>query len=391
LPATDPSPRPSPSPRFAGRGRKKGAASLIVLIGTITSVAHPAHAHDPFEVTTDAHITTSDLRLHTTLSLLTAGRICLPADGGRRVLRASEFPAARGALEACARDFYRLTDAGAALLPTAVTLVPTVEEDLDVKVTYPRPGRGPLGFDAAFLRHISQPSAGVLLTVTGERAFLGQQVLRAEAPTFEAPLEPDAPAPGAPPAAAPSFRQFLALGVRHIMTGYDHLLFLLGLLVACRTRRAVLGVVTCFTAAHSITLALAALDLVALPSRVVEPLIAATIIVIGVENLYHARTATGDQPPRGRYLLTFAFGLLHGFGFAAVLREVGLGSKGAPILLPLFGFNLGVELGQIAVAAVALPVLWQLRRIPLFARYGSNALSLAIAGLGVVWLLQRIT
>ncbi len=150
------------------------------------------------------------------------------------------------------------------------------------------------------------------------------------------------------------------------------------MLIACRSLRAVLGVVTCFTAAHSITLALAALDWIALPSRVVEPLIAATIVFIGVENLYRARSATttaagsSDEPPRSRYLLTFAFGLLHGFGFAMALRDIGLGSQGAPILLPLFGFNLGVELGQIAVAAVALPLLWRLRRVPLFARYGGD-------------------
>ncbi len=182
----------------------------------------PARAHDPFEVTTDAHITSSELRLHTTLSLLTVGRICLAVDGGRRAppLRAAEFPAVRAIVQQCARDFFRVTDAGAPLAPSAIVLTPTVEDDLDVKTTYPRPARGPLGFDALFLRRLTQPSAGIVLTVTGERAFLGQQVLRPEAPTFEARLEPDAALPGAPPAPSPSFRQFLALGVRHILTGY---------------------------------------------------------------------------------------------------------------------------------------------------------------------------
>jgi hydrogenase/urease accessory protein HupE len=376
-----------------------------VLSAVILASSRPARAHDPFEVTTDAHITGSELRLHTTLSLLTVGRICLGVDGGRRAppLRGADFPAVRAIVQPCARDFFRVTDAGAPLAPSAIVLTPTVEDDLDVKTTYPRPARGPLGFDALFLRRLTQPSAGIVLTVTGERAFLGQQVLRPESPTFEARLEPDAAVPGAPPAASPSFRQssfrqFLALGVRHILTGTDHLLFLLGLLIACRSLRAVLGVVTCFTAAHSITLALAALDWIALPGRVVEPLIAATIVFIGVENLYRARTATAtatatvstEAQPRSRYLLTFAFGLLHGFGFAIVLRDIGLGSHGAPILLPLFGFNLGVELGQIAVAAVALPLLWRLRRAPLFARYGGDLLSVAIACAGLVWLVQRI-
>ena len=368
----------------------------LVTLTVLAALLWPARAraHDPFEVTTDAHIAGAELRLHTTLSLLTAGRVCFP-DRGRRPLLAAEFTARRAALESCARDFFRLTDAGARIAPATIALAPTVEDDLDVRVTYPRPARGPLGFDALFLRRLTQPSAGVVLTVTGERAFLGQQVLRAESPTLEVSLEPDTAGAHATSAPAPSFLQFLALGVRHILTGYDHLLFLFGLLIACRGWRAVLGVVTCFTVAHSITLALAGLDLVRFPARVVEPLIAATIIAIGVENLYLARTGAGPDardPPRSRYALTFAFGLLHGFGFAMALREIGLGARGAPILRPLLGFNLGVEIGQVAVAAVALPVLWQLRRrVPTFARHGARALSAAIAGAGLVWLLQRIS
>ena len=274
-----------------------------------------------------------------------------------------------------------------------------------MRVTYPRPTRSPLRFDALFLRRLTQPSAGVVLTVTGERAFLGQQVLRAESSTLEVSLEPDAAS-----APAPSFRQFFALGVRHILTGYDHLLFLFALLLACRGWRAVLGVITCFTVAHSITLALAGLDLVRLPARLVEALIAATIVAVGVENLGLALQGSGEprvsqgpalsltlsrgrerEPDRIRYVLTFAFGLLHGFGFAMALREIGLGARGAPILRPLLGFNLGVEVGQLAVAAIALPALWQLRRVPLFARHGGRALSVAIAGVGLVWLLQRIS
>jgi hydrogenase/urease accessory protein HupE len=365
-----------------------------------TASPFPAFAHDPFEVTTDAHIAGAALQLHTTLSLLTAGRVCLPARG-RAPLVASEFPAQRAALESCARDFFHVAEAGAPLAPTTITLTPTVEDDLDVRVTYPRPTRSPLHFDALFLRRLTQPSAGVVLTVTGERAFLGQQVLRAESSTLDVSLEPDAAS-----APAPSFRQFFALGVRHILTGYDHMLFLFALLLACRGWRAVVGVITCFTVAHSITLALAGLDLVRLPARLVEALIAATIVAVGVENLWQARRASrlagpalsltlsrgrARGPEVARYGLTFAFGLLHGFGFAMALRELGLGARGAPIVRPLLGFNLGVEVGQLAVAAIALPALWQLRRVPLFARHGGRALSVAIAGVGLVWLLQRIS
>ena len=373
----------------------EGIGSVIALLSLLVTAPRPAYAHDPFEVTTDAHIAGAALQLHTTLSLLTAGRICLPARG-RAALLAAEFPSQRAALETCARDFFRVTETDTALAPTTIILAPTIEDDLDIRVTYPRPTRSPLRFDAIFLRHLTQPSAGVVLTVTGERAFLGQQVLRAESPTLEVSLEPDA---ASAPAPSPSFRQFFALGVRHILTGYDHLLFLFALLIACRGWRAVLGVITCFTVAHSITLALAGLDVVRVPARLVEPLIAATIVAVGIENL--VRPAPSSALPRGgprargseigRYVLTFAFGLLHGFGFAMALREIGLGARGAPILRPLLGFNLGVEVGQLAVAALALPLLWQLRRVPLLARHGWRALSVAIAGVGLIWLLQRIS
>jgi hypothetical protein len=149
-------------------------------------------------------------------------------------------------------------------------------------------------------------------------------------------------------------RDYLVLGVEHIFTGYDHIAFLFGLLVIAgagglaRGAREVLKVVTAFTVAHSLTLISSALGWVAIGSRLVEPAIAVSIAYVGVENLV--------QPhPRRRWLLTFGFGLVHGFGFASVLREIGLPSKG--LLLSLLSFNLGVELGQLAVVAAVLPAL----------------------------------
>src|SRR5437870_13027848 len=107
-----------------------------------------------------------------------------------------------------------------------------------------------------------------------------------------------------------SFADFLLMGVRHIWTGYDHLLFLFGLLIVTRNFSSSVKIITCFTIAHSITLAVATLSLVRISSRIVEPLIAVSIIYVGIENLISG----GD--PRCRWMLTFAFGLIHGFGFA---------------------------------------------------------------------------
>jgi hypothetical protein len=205
------------------------------------------------------------------------------------------------------------------------------------------------------------------------------KVLSAREPSAE--IEPPAGAGAAPDN---SFALFLKLGVEHILTVYDHLLFLLGLLAACRRFKTMALVVTCFTLAHSLTLALAALDVLSLPPRVVEPLIAASIVFVGVENLVRR------DEPKWRWVLTFAFGLIHGFGFAGVLREIGFGSSGSTLLAPLFSFNLGVELGQLAFTAIFLPVLWWLRKRPAFALYGLPAISAAVALAGAYWLISRL-
>jgi len=181
-----------------------------------------------------------------------------------------------------------------------------------------------------------------------------------------------------------SFAGFLAMGVTHIWTGYDHLLFLFGLLAVTSRLRTVFKIITCFTVAHSITLAMAALNLVAIPSRVVEPLIAASIVFVGLENFLR------NGEPKGRWLLTFAFGLIHGFGFASALRETGVGEHSGGVALPLVSFNLGIELGQIAIAALVLPLIWKLRNQPRLVRRWIPLTSTVVGALGTYWFIQRV-
>lgn len=188
---------------------------------------------------------------------------------------------------------------------------------------------------------------------------------------------------GPAPAPRSFFVRFFLLGVAHILTGYDHLLFLCGLLVVCRKRRTMVTIITCFTLAHSITLALAALGWVVISGRIIEPLIAGSIVFVGLENLWR------HGEPEARWLLTAGFGLIHGFGFAGALIESGLGAHGTPRLVPLLSFNLGVETGQLAVAAVFVPALWQLRKWPACERRGVVVISALVALAGTSWLLQR--
>ena len=182
---------------------------------------------------------------------------------------------------------------------------------------------------------------------------------------------------------AATFGGFFFMGVEHILTGYDHLIFLFGLLIAMSQFRATLWVITCFTLAHSATLALAAFDLVRIPEHIVEPLIAATIIYVGVENLLRL------DNPTGRWRLTLIFGLVHGLGFATDLKEKVAGMIGEKIVVPLVSFNLGVELGQMAVAALVLPLIWWLRSQPGFRRSLVPSCSALVVLAGAWWLVQR--
>jgi hypothetical protein len=153
----------------------------------------------------------------------------------------------------------------------------------------------------------------------------------------------------------------VAMGATHVLSGWDHLAFLLGLLLLPQTLRSVAKTVTAFTLAHSLTLALAALGLVTPSARVVEPVIALSIAWVGVENLIAFRRGADDMRRRAerRWLVTLPFGLVHGFGFAGALSELGL--RGAALPPALLSFNVGVELGQLAVVLPLLPALALLR------------------------------
>ena len=174
---------------------------------------------------------------------------------------------------------------------------------------------------------------------------------------------------------------FVKLGIEHILTGYDHLLFLVALLATARGAWSVVRIVTAFTLAHSVTLSVAALGIVTIPDRIIEPLIAATIVWVALENLFAA------EPDRRRWIWSFGFGLVHGFGFASVLGELGL--KGATLVRGLVGFNVGVEIGQLIFVAVFLPALMWLSR-GRGAWLTPRIASLAVAAIGTYWLVERI-
>ena len=182
-------------------------------------------------------------------------------------------------------------------------------------------------------------------------------------------------------AAAPrSAGSFFVLGIEHILTGYDHLLFLLALILRGGNLWSLLKIITAFTVAHSITLALAVLDVVTLPDRLVEATIALSIAYVAAENLF-MRSAVSH-----RWAVSFVFGLVHGFGFSNVLRELGLPKEG--LLWSLLNFNLGVEAGQATAVLLVLPLLLWLHRTRWQARI-VMALSAIVLAVGIGLFVDR--
>jgi len=182
---------------------------------------------------------------------------------------------------------------------------------------------------------------------------------------------------------------YLRHGIWHIWTGYDHILFLLSLLLPAVLAKSwrpasadVLRIVTAFTLAHSITLSLAALQVLALPSRLVESAIAASVAIAALNNIWPLVQGK-------RWLAAFAFGLVHGFGFAGVLGDLGL-PKDATVLA-LATFNIGVELGQLAIVAAFVPLAYAARSTWAYNQLMVKGGSAGIAVLAMVWLVQRAT
>lgn len=291
-------------------------------------------------------------------------------------LDATEIAAARRAVEAAVVGGVEVTGDGA---PCAGALVDAAAVDADgvsLRATYtcavrPRAIRVRVKLFAELAhghRHLAALRAG---------GSVVDAVASAAQPSFALTVDAE---PGQVPAATSAGAMF-RLGVEHILTGYDHLLFLFGLVLVGGRARSLVGVVTAFTAAHSISLALAALGVWAPSSRFVEPAIALSIAYVGVENLF-------VKSAEKRWRITFPFGLVHGFGFAGALAEIELPRAKVP--LALLTFNLGVEAGQLAAMAVVLPVVVFASRWRWFRLSGVRALSVLLAITGLAWFAVRV-
>jgi hydrogenase/urease accessory protein HupE len=238
------------------------------------------------------------------------------------------------------------------------------------------PADGPWLVTVGFVKQLARGHRHAARIALGSSAR--DELVYGDSPTLE--IGPDSSASSQPEEPRRSVG-FFRLGLEHILSGYDHLVFLVALVLAGGKLRSLLGVITAFTVGHSLSLALAALGVWAPAAWLIEPGIALSIGYVAIENIL-------GLDPSKRWRITFPFGLLHGFGFSGALLDVGLPRAEIPSAL-LF-FNVGVEVGQIALLCVALPLLCYLRDWSSLPRFALPALNASVAALSVVWFMQRV-
>jgi hydrogenase/urease accessory protein HupE len=226
---------------------------------------------------------------------------------------------------------------------------------------------------------IASSQADVLLRVALRDGRRLRHVLKAEAPSFRI---------DAASGRAGVFRDYAALGVGHILLGWDHLLFVLALVLLVGWGRSLAWTITAFTVGHSVTLALASLGVVHVPQAPIEAAIALSIYILAVE-LTSSRRTDNSLILRAPWTVASGFGLLHGLGFAGALAEVGLPT--AEIPLALLSFNAGIELGQLAFVGAVVTLVAVLRRVPVaWPRWSPAAAAYGIGAIAAFWFLQRV-
>lgn len=335
-------------------------------------------AHDPGLSVATARLGKAELNIHLAMSP-TDVEYLAPLDSNHdKKISPEELAAAQPRLEKIALEAFALNQDGQSLAVTKATVQMDNTGAVQFNAVFPGLRSGALTIRSGIINHLARGHRQFLSVRDRDNKLLGEAMLD----TIHNSCAVAVASQESPPPVQHSFRDFLVLGIMHIATGYDHVLFLLGLLIVGGSFKSAIKIITAFTVAHSITLALATMNLINIPPSIIEPLIAVSIIYVGVENIIRRNLEK-------RWLLAFGFGLVHGCGFATALRDLGIGSDGTSIIVPLVSFNLGVEMCQMTIAALVLPLIWKLRERPQFVLRFVPASSCIIAIAGTWWLVQR--
>jgi len=356
-----------------------------ILLTAVTWMASLASlpAHQPGLSTVLVDLGTNQLRARIILAWQEV-EIFVPLDVNRdRTLHEDELASARTNLMRVAEGALDIVSDGRMLAlqrPPAIAIDDADRTGVRFDLVYEFPATRVLTVTSEIIAALPRGHSQIVSIRNSNAVELGTAVLDQDKPSVDVPLFAIQAQPPAE-AKVSSMRQFLLLGIEHIVTGWDHLAFLFGLLVVGGKLRDAVKIITSFTLAHSLTLALATLNIIRVSPSIVEPLIAASVIYVGFENIVRDNFSK-------RWMLTLAFGLVHGCGFASVLRDLGVGQDGTSVVTPLVCFNLGVELGQLAIAAIMLPLIWKLK--PAFPKRWLPATSVGLIVLGSYFLLQHV-
>ena len=352
--------------------RRLLAAGVIVFLGAaVPAAAHPA----PFSYL-DVRLRADALDVSIVIHAFDVAHE-LTVEPVERVLEPAMLRSSSGAIAALLNARLQLTVDGSPLGPAAWSPPEPVadRQSLRLRATYPL-ARTPGVITVSAHLFPYDPVHQTFINVYEGDELVTQAILDGTRTEFEHIT-------GTRQGTLAVIRKFVASGIHHILIGPDHMLFLVGLLLLGGTVKRLILVVSAFTLAHSITLSLAALNIFDPPARLVEPAIALSIVFIGVDNLI----VHGGRDIRG--WIAFAFGFVHGFGFAGVLREMGLESRA--LAWSLLSFNLGVEIGQLFVVIVVATALAALRtRSEAAGRRLAFAGSIGVIGAGTFWFFERV-
>jgi len=296
-------------------------------------------------------------------------------------------------LESVATKEFRLFWGKQRAIPSQSTARRKDTQNVEISLRFQRPNSGQLRLDSGQLRLVSSLFERLplghrefLSVQTTSGAILGEAMLSAEENSLQIDL-PEVPESTADSNKSHSFFAFLKLGIEHIWLGVDHLLFVFGLLLLVKSRWMLLKTVTAFTVAHSITLALATLGYAHLPGPPLNTAIAFSILILGIE-IVRSRSGKTSITTLHPWIVAFAFGLLHGFGFASGLSALGLPAADIPLALVMF--NVGVEIGQLSFVLLILLLERSFRQLEIhWPRWVQALPGYTVGSLGAFWTIQR--
>jgi len=362
---------------------------LLLLITLLSGFVAPVQAHDPGLSRASIELHETGLALHMVFSRKDI-EVLLPMDADHDgTVTTDEFSAVQAELQQIIMAAIDIRDATGKYQAKSVHIEPASGDGVKVDIDYGNSNVSGIQIRIPLIAQLARGHRQYLTVKDANGNLLAQHLLDATSPPVLLG--------GIGPGRFSIFREYLVQGVWHIWIGFDHILFLLTLLLPAvlvyeksrwqprdTLRPAMtdaLKMVTAFTIAHSITLVLAVLEIVSLPARLVESVIALSVLITAVNNL---------RPflPVSRWMLAFAFGLVHGFGFASVLADLGL--PGTALMVSLLGFNLGVEAGQLAIVVLVFPLSALIRHTYLYRSWVFSGGSAAAALIAMIWMYERI-